>query len=74
MLLPMSRGIPDGRAQPNTSDRDRSHFETGAALVRLLGRYLNSKTEVDRISRLGKRAASGRVERVSPPPYVDLHD
>jgi IS30 family transposase len=35
-------------------------------LVRLLGRYLNSKTEVDRISRLCKRAASGHIERVSP--------
>ena len=34
--------------------------------MRLLGRYLNSKTEVERISRLRKRAASGHVERVSP--------
>jgi DNA-binding CsgD family transcriptional regulator len=33
--------------------------------VRLLGRYLNSKTEVERISHLCKRAASQRVERVS---------
>jgi DNA-binding CsgD family transcriptional regulator len=35
-------------------------------LVRLLGRYLNSGTEVERITRLCKRAASSHVERVTP--------
>lgn len=34
--------------------------------MRLLGRYLNSKTEVDQITRLCKRATSEHVERVSP--------
>lgn len=34
--------------------------------VRLLERYLNSKTEVERISRLCKKAASEHVERISP--------
>ena len=33
--------------------------------MRLLGRYLNSKTEVERIARLCKKAASEHVERVS---------
>jgi IS30 family transposase len=35
-------------------------------LVRLLGRYLNSRTEMERITRLCKRAATSYVERVSP--------
>ena len=34
--------------------------------MRVLGQYLNSKTEVDRISRLCRRVASAHVERVSP--------
>jgi len=36
------------------------------SLVRLLGRYLNSSTEVERISDLCKRAGDSRVERQSP--------
>jgi hypothetical protein len=32
-------------------------------LVRLLGRYLNSRTEVERLRDLHKRAASERIER-----------
>jgi IS30 family transposase len=34
--------------------------------VRLLGRYLNSKAEVDRITRVCKRAASQEVRRSDP--------
>jgi IS30 family transposase len=34
--------------------------------VRLLGRYLNSRTEVERITRLCKRAASQEVQRSDP--------
>jgi IS30 family transposase len=34
--------------------------------VRLLGRYLNSKSEVNRITRLCKRAASQEVRRSDP--------
>jgi IS30 family transposase len=34
--------------------------------VHLLGRYLNSKAEVDRITRLCKRAASQEVRRSDP--------
>lgn len=45
-----------------TPSRDASQVT-----VRLLGRYLNSATEADRISRLHERASSSNVERESSP-------
>lgn len=39
-------------------------------LVRVLGRYLNSKTEVKKLDDLCKRAASEHIERQYSPPLV----
>ncbi len=60
------------RVAPSASSRQKSGAVKGAVRpqqprVHLLGRYLNSQTEVEKIRDLLERAASGRVVRTYSP-------